>query len=54
MACEVLKLDWLKNNKHSWHILGVHGFPGHNVMVDSKCPSCSSPNINIIINHYNE
>ena len=33
MVCEVLKLDGLKNSKHSWHILGVHGFPGCNEMV---------------------
>ena len=31
LAHEVLKHDWLKNIKHSWHVLGVHGFPGRTV-----------------------
>ena len=42
LAHEVLKHDWLKNNKHSWNILGVHGFPGCTVngpifVCASKC-----------------
>ena len=31
LAHEVLKLDWFKNNEHSWYILGVRGFRGRTV-----------------------
>ena len=34
LAHEILKRDWLEDNKHSWHniILGVHDFPSHTVI----------------------
>ena len=28
---EILEFDWLEDNKHSWHIIGVHDFTSYTV-----------------------